>query len=91
MAEKSTDTEIQRVMWHSRRGMLELDLALGPFAKHEYAQLSAEDQAKYRKLLEEEDTDLFQWVLQASKPNDPELVDIMDKILAYARANKPTS
>lgn len=91
MSEKSSATEIQRVIWHSRRGMLELDLALGPFAKEQYALLCAEDQGKYRKLLEEEDTDLFQWVLQASKPNDPELVDIMGKVLAYAKENKPRS
>lgn len=91
MAVKSTDAEVQRVMWHSRRGMLELDLALGPFAKQEYAQLTAEDQAMYRKLLAEEDTDLFQWVLGASKPSDPELALIMQKILDYAKANKPAS
>ncbi len=91
MEEKSSDREIQRVIWHSRRGMLELDLAFGPFAKEQYALLSAQDQAKYRKLLAQEDTDLFQWVLQASKPNDPELAFIMDKILAYTKENKPVA
>jgi antitoxin CptB len=91
MAVKSTDAEVQRVIWHSRRGMLELDLALGPFAKQAYAQLSAEDQGMYRKLLAEEDTDLFQWVLSAAKPADPELAHIIEKILDYAKVNKPAS
>ena len=91
MTEKSSHSEIQRVLWHSRRGMLELDLALGPFAKTQYELLSAEDQAIYRKLLTSEDTDLFQWVLQASKPADPELVYIMGKILAYVQENKPSA
>ena len=88
MAEKSTAKEIQRVIWHSRRGMLELDLAFSPFAKNVYANLTAEEQADYRRLLSCEDTELFQWVLQAAKPDDPALAAMMEKILDYAKTNK---
>lgn len=88
---KSTDREVQRVIWHSRRGMLELDLAFSPFAREVYADLSAEDQLAYRRLLESEDTDLFQWVLKASRPQDEDLAMMMDKVLAYAVERSATS
>ncbi len=77
-----------RVFWHSRRGMLELDLALMPFVKEVYPRLSPEDQAIYRRLLECEDTELFDWVLQKSIPEDKELAYIMDKIITYAKTPK---
>ena len=51
-------TELNRLFWHSRRGMLELDVLLVPFVKEVYPSLDAEDQARYRKLLECEDQDL---------------------------------
>ncbi|MDT9121512.1 succinate dehydrogenase assembly factor 2, partial [Escherichia coli] len=44
-------TELNRLFWHSRRGMLELDVLLVPFVKEVYPSLDAEDQARYRKLL----------------------------------------
>lgn len=79
---------LKRVYWHSRRGMLELDLALMPFAEQMYPQLPENEQAMYRNLLECEDTDLFDWVLQKKRPEDAELAYIMDKIIAYARQEK---
>ena len=88
MTEKSSAKEIQRVIWHSRRGMLELDLAFSPFAREVYADLTAEEQAIYRRLLECEDTELFQFVLQAAKPEDQELASMMEKVLDYAKSNK---
>jgi antitoxin CptB len=77
-----------RVFWHSRRGMLELDLALMPFVREVYPQLSEADQAIYRRLLECEDTELFDWVLQKGRPEDQELASIMDKIITYAKTPK---
>lgn len=77
--------ELKRVYWHSRRGMLELDLALMPFAEQAYVQLSRADQDLYRRLLECEDTELFDWVLQKKRPDDAELAYMIDKIITYAR------
>lgn len=77
-----------RVYWHSRRGMLELDLALMPYAKEVYPTLPVEDQAIYRRLLECEDTELFSWVLQKSVPEDKELAYIMEKIINYAKSSE---
>jgi len=74
-------TDFQRLWWHSRRGMLELDVLLLPFLEQAYRNLSEEDQAGYRKLLSCEDADMFEWFMQRSKPEDPDLVRIVEIIL----------
>ena len=40
-------SELNRLFWHSRRGMLELDVLLVPFVKEVYPSLDAENQARY--------------------------------------------
>ena len=45
-------TELNRLFWHSRRGMLELDVLLVPFVKEVYPSLDAEDQARRRSYRE---------------------------------------
>lgn len=84
--ELNSDAEYNRLCWHSRRGMLELDLVLGPFVREHYPQLSVADQARYRRLLECEDQDMFAWFLGREQPQDEELVEIVNKILATTRA-----
>ena len=39
-------SELNRLFWHSRRGMLELDVLLVPFVQEVYATLDAENQAR---------------------------------------------
>jgi len=73
----------QKVFWHSRRGMLELDLLLVPFATEVFESLSRPDQVLYIELLEEEDQDLFSWLMQRSAPNDPRFESIIRQILAH--------
>ena len=77
--------EKKRLWWHSRRGMLELDVLLLPFLENKYSDLSAEDQAKYRKLLDSEDPDLFKWFMQHAEPSDPDLKYMVDMILGPAK------
>ena len=74
-------TELNRLFWHSRRGMLELDVLLVPFVREVYAGLDAEDQARYRKLLECEDQDMFGWFMQRDEPEDPDLRRMVRMIL----------
>jgi antitoxin CptB len=71
------------IFWHSRRGMLELDLLLVPFARQVFELLSHPDQMLYSELLEEEDQDLFTWLMQRSPPNDPRFGPIIRQILAH--------
>ena len=81
-----SDADYNRLCWHSRRGMLELDLMLGPFVKQCYPRLPAEDQRRYRRLLECEDQDLFSWFLGREEPQDEELVKIVKQVLAFSRS-----
>lgn len=73
--------ELNRLFWHSRRGMLELDVLLVPFTREVYSLLSADDQQRYQKLLACEDTDLFHWFMQKSVPEDPDLARMVRMIL----------
>lgn len=75
------DIELKRLFWHSRRGMLELDVLLVPFVQDVYPHLDAENQARYRKLLQCEDQDMFGWFMQRDEPEDEDLRLIVRMIL----------
>ncbi|VFB18370.1 tpr repeat-containing protein [Pseudomonas fragi] len=60
--------KLNRLYWHSRRGMLELDVLLVPFVKEVYATLNDVDRECYRKLLECEDQDMFGCLWSAASP-----------------------
>lgn len=78
-------TEVKRLRWHSRRGMLELDVLLLPFIEQVYGELTAERQQAYAQLLECEDSDLFAYFLERQVPEDTALADIVEVVLAHAR------
>lgn len=73
--------ERERVRWRSRRGMLELDLFLVPFAESCYADLKPADRASYRDLLKCEDWEILDWLRQDSAPS-PDLAHIVELVRA---------
>ena len=75
------DVELNRLYWHSRRGMLELDVLLVPFVREVFSGLGEDDQRCYRKLLECEDQDMFGWFMERSESEDPELQRMVRMIL----------
>jgi antitoxin CptB len=75
------DVELNRLYWHSRRGMLELDVLLVPFVKEVYQHLNEVDRACYVRLLECEDQDMFGWFMERSESEDPELQRMVRMIL----------
>ncbi|MFO8143019.1 MAG: succinate dehydrogenase assembly factor 2 [Marinobacter sp.] len=75
------ETQFRRLWWHSRRGMLELDVLLLPFLEEAYRDLAPDDQARYQKLLSSEDSDMFEWFMQRSRPEDPDLQRMVELIL----------
>lgn len=83
-----SESDFKRVYWASRRGMLELDLVLMPFVEQRLRELSADDQQRYVRLLESEDTELFAWFLQRQRPQDPELAAVVDIVLAHVHRAK---
>lgn len=81
-----SESDLKRIYWASRRGMLELDLILVPFVEQRLRLVSADDQRAYVRLLECEDTELFAWFLQRQCPEDEELAGIVDQILEFSRS-----
>ncbi|WP_062064885.1 FAD assembly factor SdhE [Cellvibrio sp. OA-2007] len=75
--------DINRLLWGSRRGMLELDLVLMPFLENVYPTLEQADKERYWLLLEEQDQDLFAWFMRRNDPANPEL----QRIVGIIRAN----
>jgi antitoxin CptB len=79
------EQEIRRLWWHSRRGMLELDGLLLPFTENKFRSLSEQDKALYRRMVDSEDQDLFDWFMQKSKSSDAEIQRMIEIVLDYAR------
>lgn len=71
----------KRLMWHSRRGMLELDVLLLPFCQDVYPTLSEQDKLKYKDLLDNEDPDLFGWFMQHDVPDNEDHKYMVEVIL----------
>jgi antitoxin CptB len=57
--------EDDRIRWHCRRGLLELDLVLSKFLDRQYPGLTTEQKAVFKELLELPDNDL--WDLLSGK------------------------
>ena len=77
-----SDVEYRRTYWHSRRGMLELDLILIPFVENHLRKISAEDQQLYVSFLKEEDNDMFSWFMRAEVSKKAEVARMVEIILA---------
>jgi len=71
-----------QIIWASRRGMLELDLLLTPFAKIAYPTASTTTKDQFINLLSEQDQDLYQWLIRSQKPPE-HLKPIIDAIIAF--------
>ena len=74
-------TELNRLFWHSRRGMLELDVLLVPFTQEVYSTLHETDRELYVRLLRCEDQDMFGWFMERTESEDPELQRMVRIIL----------
>jgi antitoxin CptB len=69
-----------RLLWASRRGMLELDLILAPFVEDVYDCLEEDDKLRFEVLLKSEDQTLFMWFMQREEPTDPNMQRILQII-----------
>ncbi len=56
-------SELDRIRWQCRRGLLELDLILNRFLEREFETLPAGQLALFKELLGEADTLLLAWVM----------------------------
>jgi len=76
--------ESSRILWACRRGMLELDLLLGPYAKEVYPHLDASKQRCFEALLEQEDQLLFDCFMGKRSPN-ASFLDCINEVQQYAK------
>jgi antitoxin CptB len=76
-----TETDFNRLRWHCRRGMLELDVLLIPFLEDRFRLLSLQDQQCFEKLIASEDQDLFSWLMRSTVPEDVDHKRLVDIIL----------
>ena len=79
-AAESGDSVVRLLQWRSRRGMLELELALGPFVERRLASLSAADRERYARLLEHDDWDIFEWLQGRGRVPDEDLAGLIEDI-----------
>lgn len=78
------ELERKKLHWHSRRGMLELDLLLIPFVNRQLEFLDDRQLTLYQSLLRCEDQDIFAWLLLREIPSDPGIAEIVSLILEFA-------
>lgn len=77
------------VIWRSRRGMLELDALLCPFAKHRYEQLPSAERTAFESLLEMDDVHILEYVQRPSKAGEFE--EVINEILRYRLLSRSNS
>lgn len=68
--------------------MLELDLLLVPFAEKHVQHLTPDQQQLYKRLLLEEDQDLYSWLTRKQQASDPQLQSMIETILEKHEENK---
>ncbi|WP_176695311.1 succinate dehydrogenase assembly factor 2 [Legionella massiliensis] len=71
-----------KLLWHCRRGMLELDLILLRFAENNLDSMTEAQIDAFEELLSCIDPELYNWLMGYSTPTDKELVEIVEFITA---------
>ncbi|MFT4057941.1 MAG: succinate dehydrogenase assembly factor 2 [Legionella sp.] len=69
--------EKARLVWHCRRGMLELDLILQRFLEKRLNKLSEQELKSFDKLLSCTDPELFAWLMGHEEPELTEFKEIV--------------
>ncbi|GAA5785497.1 hypothetical protein GCM10007860_04330 [Chitiniphilus shinanonensis] len=74
------EIELKRIVWRSRRGLLELDLQLERFVAEALPQLSEADLLLYRELLQLPDNDLLDYLNGRSECPNVRLAPMIARI-----------
>lgn len=78
-------SEKARLAWQCRRGMRELDVLLTRFLEERYDELPAPDQSDFRRLLDQPNEDIMDWLFQRGQPADTGLRRIVEAVLDLPR------
>lgn len=74
------NTDMKRLRWRCRRGLLELDLLFEAYLDKGYSGSSDKDKADFLRLLEYPDQSLQGWLLGKTPPEDASLSPIIQRI-----------
>lgn len=73
-------TELARLRWRCRRGLLELDVLFKQFLDGRYDELEAAERTAFDRLLEVPDQQLLAWFYGQQTAEDDELARLVRKI-----------
>lgn len=74
------DKEKARLVWHCRRGMLELDLILQKFIENQMDSLTLHQIKSFDQMLSYTDPELYAWLMGYEDPSNKELLEIVTTI-----------
>ncbi len=80
---------INKVIWASRRGLLELDLLLEPFIRSEFNKMSDFDQSHLYEFLKLDDDELFDFFL-GSKEVPQQFLAVVSEVLEFHAKGEKT-
>ena len=71
-----------RLRWRCRRGMLELDQLMLRWLDRQGPQATPAQLAVFERLLDVEDDQLWRWCMRRERPQEQELHELVERILA---------
>lgn len=81
MVQASLQSDLARVRWQCRRGMLELDALLGDFVERHYVDLDTRQRASFHAILDYPDPVLFDYFFGQTIPVDKDVANVIQWIL----------
>ena len=78
-------SELARMRWKCRRGMLELDLLLKAFLEQGYQDLDDQAQQRFDEMLDYPDAVLLEWLMGRIRPTDKDVAQLVEKIRSAAK------
>jgi len=82
------DSELKRLRWRCRRGLLENDLVLERFLDLYGSRLSDKQVNAFGRLLDFGDKELWDLVVRRSVPGDPDLVEFVELLRSCWRGER---
>ena len=80
---------INKLIWASRRGLLELDLLLEPYIRSEFNKMSDFDQTNLYEFLKLDDDELFDFFL-GSKEVPQQFLAVVSEVLEFHAKGEKT-
>ncbi|MEO8460334.1 MAG: succinate dehydrogenase assembly factor 2 [Dokdonella sp.] len=81
-ATDSIKHDIARLRWRCRRGTRELDQLLGGWLENHYPTATQQQRSAFALLLDQQDPEIWHWLMGQAGPNDPDQLAIIDEIRA---------